>query len=151
VIRADGARAAASRWAAAGLLALALPVVPLAVAAVGAGTLTLGILGGGAAGLAALAAWLGPAAWPGTGRAPAVERVLVTATVAWVAALDAAIAGMAVHGGDASITPGPVGLTAGVYVLGSMWSIRTPAEVWWRWPVACALTGATWIVTQAAA
>lgn len=139
------------RWAAAGSLALALPAVPLAVAAVGAGSASLGILTGGAAGLALLAAWLGPAAIPGTGRAGAVELVIVTAVTAWVAALDAAVAGAAVRGGPATFDPAAVTATALAYAGGSVWSLRSPGEVWWRWPVACALTAAVWIAGQAAA
>jgi hypothetical protein len=139
----------AGRWAAGCVLALALPAVPVAAAAAGA-TSAPAILAAGAAALAALAAWLGPAAWPGTARAPAVERVLVTATIAWAAALDAVVAGMAVHGGGVSLSPAVVMLTALAYALGSAWSIRIASEVWWRWPVACALAAVTWIVLQAA-
>jgi hypothetical protein len=138
------------RWAAAGGLALALPAAPLGVAAVGAGSASLAILAGGAAGLAALAAWLGPAALPGTGRAGAVELVIVTAVTAWAAALDAAVAGAAVRGGSAGFGPAAVTATGLAYLGGSVWSLRSPADVWWRWPVACALTAAVWIAGQAA-
>jgi hypothetical protein len=147
VLRAHGA----PRWAAAGSLALALPAAPLGVAAVGAGSSSLGIVAAGAAGLALLAAWLGPAALPGTGRAGAVELVIVTAVTAWAAALDAAVAGATVRGGSAAFGPGVVAATALAYVSGSVWSLRSPADVWWRWPVACALTAAVWIAGQAAA
>jgi hypothetical protein len=145
----DVRTAAPSQWAAAGVLALALPVAPLAVAAVG-GSAAPGILAAGAAGLAGLAAWLGPAAWPGIARALAVERVLVTAVIAWAAALDAAVAGVAVHDGGVSFTPVVVGATVAAYATGSVWSLRAPGEVWWRWPVACTLTAAAWILAQAA-
>ena len=111
--------AAPPRWAAAGALALALPVTPLAVAAFGEGSAAPAILAGGAAGLVGLAAWLGPTAWPGIARALAVERVMVTAVIA--------------------------------YAMGSVWSMRAPGEVWWRWPVACTLTAAAWILGQAVA
>jgi hypothetical protein len=145
-----GVRAsAAGRVAAAGVLALALPSVPLAVAAAGRTSAPL-VLAVGAASVALLAAWLGPAAWPGTGRAPAVERVLVTATVGWAAALDAAVAGMAVRGGDVSRSPAAIAVTAGAYAVGCVWSLRAASEVWWRWPVACALAAAVWIAGQAA-
>ena len=146
----DARTAAPSQWAAAGVLALALPVAPLAVAAVG-GSAAPGILAGGAAGLAGLAAWLGPAAWPGIARALAVERVLVTAVIAWAAALDAAVAGVALHDGGVSSSPVIVGATVAAYATGSVWSLRAPGEVWWRWPVACALTAVAWILAQAAA
>jgi hypothetical protein len=139
------------RWAAAGSLALALPAAPLGVAAVGAGSASVAILAAGAAGLAALAAWVGPAALPGTGRAGAVELVIVTAVTAWAAALDAAVAGAAVRGGTATFDPVAVTATALAYAGGSIWSLRSPGEVWWRWPVACALTAAVWIAGQAAA
>jgi hypothetical protein len=142
---------ASPRWAAAGALALALPVVPLAVAAVGAGSATVFILFAGGAALAALAAWLGPAAWPGVDRGVAVERVMVTAVVAWAAALDAALMGVALHDGDVSWSPVVVVATAAAYAAGSVWSLRVPSEVWWRWPVACALTALVWILAQAAA
>ncbi len=142
---------AAPRWAAAGGLALALPAAPLGVAAVGAGSAAIGILAAGAAGLALLAAWLGPAALPGTGRAGAVELVIVTAVTAWAAALDAAVAGAAVRGGSAAFGPAVVATTALAYVGGSVWSLQSPSDVWWRWPVACALTAAVWIAGQAAA
>jgi hypothetical protein len=142
--------AAAPRWAAAGVIAFALPVTPLAVAAAG-GSAAPGILAVGAVGLAALAAWLGPAAWPGVDRGPAVERVLVTATIAWAAALDAAVAGVAVRGGGVSWSPVIVTATVAAYATGSVWSLRAPGEVWWRWPVACTLTAAAWIVAQAVA
>ncbi len=139
------------RWAAAGSLALALPAAPLGVAAVGAGSASLGIIAGSAVALVALAAWVGPAALPGTGRADAVERVIVTAVIAWAAALDAAVAGAAVRGGSTSLAPSAVGVTALAYACGSAWSLRSPGEVWWRWPVACALTAAVWIAAQAVA
>ncbi len=142
---------ASPRWAAAGALALALPVAPLAVAAVGAGSATIFILAGGGAALAGLAAWLGPAAWPGVERGVAVERVMVTAVIAWAAALDAAVVGVALHDGRVSWSPVVVVATAGAYAAGSAWSLRVPGEVWWRWPVACALTALAWIVAQAAA
>jgi hypothetical protein len=138
------------RWAAAGTLALALPVAPLGVAAVGAGSASLGIIAGSAAGLALLAAWIGPAALPGMGRAGAVERVIVTAVVAWAAALDAAVAGAAFRGGSATLDPVTAGATALAYACGSAWSLHSPEDVWWRWPVACALTAAVWIAAQAA-
>jgi len=138
------------RWAAAGTLAVALPAAPLGVAAVGAGSASLGIIGGGAALLALLAAWVGPVALPGTGRAGAVERVIVTAVVAWAAAFDAAVAGAAVRGGSAAYPPAAVAATVLAYVCGSVWSLRTPYEVWWRWPVACTVTAAVWIAGQAA-
>jgi hypothetical protein len=140
-----------ARWAAAGALALALPVAPLGVAAVGPGSATIFILAGGGAALAGLAAWLGPAAWPGVDRGAAVERVMVTAVIAWAAALDAAVVGAALHDGDVSWSPVVVVVTAGAYVAGSAWSLRVPAEVWWRWPVACSLTAVAWILAQAAA
>jgi hypothetical protein len=140
---------AAGRAAAAGVLALVIPAVPLAVAATG-GTSAPLVLAGGAAATALLAAWLGPAAWPGIGRAPAVERVLVTATVAWAVALDAAVAGMALRGGDVSRSPAVIAVTAAAYALGSIWSLRAPGEVWWRWPVACSVAAVTWIAGQAA-
>jgi hypothetical protein len=117
--------AAPARWAAAGVIALALPVAPLAVAKVGGGSSAPAILAGGAASLAALAAWLGPAAWPGMARGLAVERVMVTAVIAWAAALDAAVAGVAVHGGGVSWSPGIVGATAAAYAAGSVWSMRS--------------------------
>jgi hypothetical protein len=139
------------RWAAAGSLALALPAAPLGVAAVGTGSASIGILAGGAAGLALLAAWVGPAALPGTGRAGAVELVIVTAVTAWAAALDAAVAGAAVRGGAAVFHPVAVTATALAYAGGSAWSLRSTGEVWWRWPVACALTAVVWIAGQAAA
>jgi hypothetical protein len=132
------------------VLALALPVAPIAVAAAG-GSAAPAILAMGAAGLAGLAAWLGPAAWPGVARAVAVERVLVTATIAWAAALDAAVAGVAVHGGGVSWSPAIIATTVAAYATGSVWSMRAPGEVWWRWPVACTLTAAAWILAQAAA
>jgi hypothetical protein len=143
-------RAVATRWASAGVLALALPVAPLAVAAVG-GSAAPAILAAGAAGLAGLAAWLGPAAWPGIARGIAVERVMVTAMIAWAAALDAAVAGVAVHDGGVSFTPAIVAVTVAAYATGSVWSLRAPGDVWWRWPVACTLTAVAWIVAQAAA
>ena len=68
-------------------------MAPLAVAAFGTGSATIFILAGGGAALAGLAAWLGPAAWPGVDRGVAVERVMVTAVIAWAAALDAAVDG----------------------------------------------------------
>ncbi len=142
--------AAPSQWAAAVVLALALPVAPLAVAAVG-GSKAPGILALCATGLVGLAAWLGPAAWPGVARASAVERVLVTAVIAWAAALDAAVAGVAVHDGGVTWSPAVVGVTVAAYAAGSVWSLRVPGEVWWRWPVACALTAVAWILVQAAA
>ena len=138
------------RWAAAGTLALALPAAPLGVAAVGAGSASLAIIMGSAAGLALLAAWVGPAALPGMGRAGAVERVIVTAVVAWAAALDAAVAGAAVRGGSTTYQPAAVAATVAAYVCGSVWSLRSPHEVWWRWPVGCTLTAAVWIAGQAA-
>jgi hypothetical protein len=138
------------RWAAAGTLAVALPAAPLGVAAVGAGSASLGIIAGGAALLALLAAWVGPAALPGTGRAGAVERVIVTAVVAWAAAFDAAVAGAAVRGGSTAYAPAAVAATVLAYACGSIWSLRAPYEVWWRWPVACTLTAAVWIAGQAA-
>jgi hypothetical protein len=143
------AAAAPTQWAAAGVLALALPVAPLTVAAVG-GSAAPGILALGAAGLAGLAAWLGPAAWPGVARALAVERVLVTAVIAWAAALDAAVAGVGIHDG-VTWSPAVIGVTIATYTAGSVWSLRVPGEVWWRWPVACTLTALAWIAVQAAA
>ena len=143
--------AAPPRWAAAGTLAVALPAAPLGVAAVGAGSASLGIIAASAALLALLAAWVGPAALPGTGRAGAVERVIVTAVVAWAAAFDAAVAGAAVGGGSTAYPPAAVAATVLTYVCGSVWSLRTPYEVWWRWPVACTVTAAVWIAGQAAA
>jgi hypothetical protein len=142
-------RSRAARPAAAGTLALAIPAVPLAVAASGVDSAPV-VLGAGAATTALLAAWLGPAAWPGTARAPAVEVVLVTAAIAWAAALDAAVAGMAVHGGGVSYSPAAIAVTAAAYACCSTWSLRTPAEVWWRWPVACSVASAVWIAGQAA-
>jgi len=139
------------RWAAAGALAVALPAAPLGVAAVGAGSASLGIMAGGAAALALLAAWVGPAALPGTGRAGAVERVIVTAVVAWAAAFDAAVAGAAVRGGSTAYAPAAVAATVLAYAFGSVWSLRSPYEVWWRWPVACTATAAVWIAGQVAA
>ena len=138
------------RWAAAGTLALALPAVPLGVAAVGAGSASLGIIGGSAALLALLAAWVGPVALPGMGRAGAVERVIVTAVVAWAAAFDAAVAGAALRGGSTAYAPAAVAATVVAYAGGSIWSLRAPYEVWWRWPVACTVTAAVWIAGQAA-
>jgi hypothetical protein len=138
------------RWAAAGTLAVALPAAPLGVAAVGAGSASLGIIMGSAAVLALLAAWVGPAALPGMGRAGAVERVIVTAVVAWAAALDAAVAGAAVRGGSTTYAPSVVAATVVAYICGSVWSLRSAYEVWWRWPVACTLTAAVWIAGQAA-
>ncbi len=138
------------RWAAAGTLAVALPAAPLGVAAVGAGSASLGIIMGSAAVLALLAAWVGPAALPGMGRVGAVERVIVTAVVAWAAALDAAVAGAAVRGGSTTYAPGVVAATVVAYICGSVWSLRSPYEVWWRWPVACTLTATVWIAGQAA-
>lgn len=143
--------AAPPRWAAAGALAVALPAAPLGVAAVGAGSASLGIMAGGAAVLALLAAWVGPAALPGTGRAGAVERVIVTAVVAWAAAFDAAVAGAAVRGGSTAYAPAAVAATVLAYACGSVWSLRSPYEVWWRWPVACTATAAVWIAGQVAA
>jgi hypothetical protein len=142
--------AAPPRWAAACALALAVPVTPLGVAAFGGGSAALAILAGGAVGLVALAAWLGPTAWPGIAPALAVERVMVTAVIAWAAALDAAVAGIAVHG-RVSFAPAAVAVTVAAYATGSVWSMRAPDEAWWRWPVACALTAAAWILAQAAA
>jgi len=138
------------RWAAAGTLALALPAAPLGVAAVGAGSASLGIIGGSAALLALLAAWVGPVALPGMGRAGAVERVVVTAVVAWAAAFDAAVAGAALRGGSTAYAPAAVAATVVAYACGSIWSLRVPYEVWWRWPVACTVTAAVWIAGQAA-
>ena len=115
-------RTASPRWAAAGTLAVALPAAPLGVAAVGAGSASLGIIGGSAALLALLAAWVGPVALPGMGRAGAVERVIVTAVVAWAAAFDAAVAASALRrwghrnvwrvadGGVADLLERPIGL-----------------------------------------
>jgi hypothetical protein len=149
VIEAGAGGRAAGRVVSAGVLALALPAVPLAVVAAGGGAAPL-VLAAGAALVALLAAWLGPAALPGMGRAPAVERVLVTASIGWAAALDAAIAGMAVRGGDVSRSPAAIAVTAAAYTLGSVWSLRLPSEVWWRWPVACSLAALMWIAGQAA-
>jgi hypothetical protein len=70
---------------------------------------------------------------------------------AWAAALDAAVAGAAVRGGSAAVHPVPVTATALAYAVGSLWSLRSTRDVWWRWPVACALTAAVWIAGQAAA
>src|SRR5438270_537049 len=53
------------RWAAAATLVAALPATPVAVAVLGPGSHTLAAIGAGAVVLAGLAAWLGPAAWPG--------------------------------------------------------------------------------------
>jgi hypothetical protein len=146
----DDVRAAGpSRWAAAAALAVALPVTPLVVAAT-RGSAALVVIAAGAACLAALAAWLGPRAWPGTPAAPAVERVMVTAMIAWAAALDAAVAGVAVRGGSVAVPGLGIAATAAAYVAGSAWSVRTPGEVWWRWPVACTVTAAVWVVCQAA-
>ena len=83
--------------------------------------------------------------------AGAVELVIVTAVTAWAAALDAAVAGAAVRGGSAAFGPAVVATTALAYVGGSVWSLHSPSDVWWRWPVACALTAAVWIAGQAAA
>jgi hypothetical protein len=149
VIGAGVRGSAAGRVAAAGVLALALPAVPLSVAVAGGPAAPL-VLAAGAAAVALLAAWLGPAAWPGTGRAPAVERTLVTATIAWAAALDAAIAGMALRGGEVSRSPAVIAVTALAYAVGSVWSLRVAADVWWRWPVACSLVAVVWIAGQAA-
>ena len=77
--------------------------------------------------------------------------MLVTAVIAWAAALDAAVAGVALHDGRVSFTPVIVGATVAAYATGSVWSLRAPGEVWWRWPVACALTAVAWILAQAAA
>jgi hypothetical protein len=77
--------------------------------------------------------------------------VLVTATIAWAAALDAAVAGVALHGDGVSWSPAIVAATGVAYATGSVWSLRAPGEVWWRWPVACTLTAAAWIVAQAVA
>lgn len=149
MIETGASGSAAGRVLAGGALALALPAVPLAVAATGAGAAPL-VLAAGAASLALLAAVLGPAALPGTARARAVEWVLITATVAWAAALDAAVAGMAVRGGDVDGSPAVIAVTAAAYVVGSVWSLRAPAEVWWRWPVACSVSAVCWIAGQAA-
>lgn len=148
VIGANGHGFVAGRVLAAGGLAAALPAVPLAVAATGGRSAPL-VLTAGAAATALLAAALGPGAWPGTGRATAVERVLVTAAIAWAAALDAAVAGMAVGGGDVDPSPVVIAVTAGAYALGSVWSLRTATEVWWRWPVACSVAAVVWIAGQA--
>jgi hypothetical protein len=75
--------------------------------------------------------------------------VLVTAVIAWAAALDAAVAGIAVHRGGVTWSPVVVGVTVAAYTAGSVWSLRVPGEVWWRWPVACALTAVAWILVQA--
>lgn len=141
--------AAAGRVLAAAVLAMALPVVPLAVAAADRTAAPL-VLAAGAGATALLAAVLGPAAWPGTGRAPAVERVLVTATVAWALALDAAVAAMAVRGGDIDRSPAVIAVTGVAYAVGCVWSLRAASEVWWRWPVACAVAAVVWIGGQAA-
>jgi len=148
VIDARASGSAAGRLLAAAVLALALPLVPLAVAAADRGLAPL-VLAAGAGATALLAAVLGPAAWPGTGRGPAVERVLLTATVAWAAALDAAVAGMALRGGDVDRSPAVVAVTAAAYAVGCVWSLRAASEVWWRWPVACALAAVVWIAGQA--
>jgi hypothetical protein len=146
----DDVRAAGpSRWAAATGLAVALPMTPLAVAALG-GSAAPAVVGVGAMCLAALAAWLGPLAWPGVTSAPAVERVLVTALIAWAAALDAAVAGFALRSDAVWGSPGSAAVTAAAYAAGSAWSVRTPGEVWWRWPVACTATGLVWVACQAA-
>ena len=80
------------------------------------------------------AAW--PGSRPGSGRRPgrasparvAVERVIVTAVIAWAAALDAAVAGVALHDGGVSWSPVVVGATARAYAAGSAWSLRVPAR-----------------------
>lgn len=140
----------AARAAAAAVLALALPAVPLGVAAAGRTAAPL-VLAAGAAAVALLAAWIGPVAWPAAGRAAAVERVLVTAVIAWAAALDAAVAGMALRGGEVSRSPIVIAATAAAYAAGSAWSLHVPSEVWWRWPAACTGVAAIWIGAQAAA
>lgn len=150
VDRVDDVRAAGPRrWAAAAALAVALPVTPLVVAAT-RGSAAVVVIGVGAACLAALAAWLGPMAFPGISAAPAVERVMVTAMIAWAAALDAAVAGVAVRGGSVAVPGVGIAATAAAYAAGTAWSVRTPGEVWWRWPVACTATGLVWIACQAA-
>jgi len=93
---------------------------------------------------------LGSTAVPGQNRGWVVERIAVTAVVAWAAGLDAAIlerAFVTAHT-DAHVTSFAV--AAVVYLVGSAWAFTDLSHFDWQWTMTSVAAAAAWLAVLAA-
>ena len=143
--------ATARRAAAALVLAVAMPAPPLLAITVGLQEhQALPVFYASVAVLLAAAAGLGSTAVPGQDRGWVVERIAVTAVVAWAAGLDAAIlerAFVTAHTG-AHVTSFAVATV--VYLVGSAWAFTDLRHFDGNWIMTSVAATAVWLAVLAA-
>ena len=95
--------------------------------------------------LLAAAIALGPTAVPGRDRAWIVERIAVTAVVAWAAGLDVAILERAFVTTHADADVASFAVAGAVYLAGSAWAFTDLRHFDWQWTMTSVAAAAVWL------
>jgi hypothetical protein len=153
VIRPDGlgSGSATRRAAAAFVLAVAMPAPPLLAITVGLREhQALPVFYASVAVLLAAALGLGSMAVPGQSRGWIVERIGVTAVVAWAAGLDVAILERAFVTAPADAEVASLAIAGAVYLVGTTWAFADPRHFDWNWTMTSVAAVAVWFGVLAA-
>jgi hypothetical protein len=147
-----GPHSTARRAAAAFVLAVAMPAPPLLAITVGLREHeALPVFYASVAVLLAAAVGLGSTAVPGQNRGWVVERIGVTALVAWAAGLDVAILERAFVTAHADAEVASFAIAGAVYLVGSTWAFTDVKHFDWNWTMTSVATSAVWLAVLAAA
>ena len=100
--------------------------------------------------LLAAALGLGSTAVPGQNRGWVVERIGVTAVVAWAAGLDVAILERAFVTAPADAEVAGLAIAGAVYLIGTTWAFADPRHFDWNWTMTSVAAVAVWFGVLAA-
>jgi hypothetical protein len=152
VIRPDGLRHSTTRRAAAAfVLAVAMPAPPLLAITVGLREhQALPVFYASVAVLLAVAVALGSTAVPGQNRGWVVERIGITAVVAWAAGLDVGILEHAFVTAPADAKVAGFAIAGAVYLIGTTWAFTDPKHFDWNWTMTSVAAVAVWFGVLAA-
>jgi hypothetical protein len=139
------------RAAAAFVLAVAMPAPPLLAITVGTREhQALPVFYASVVVLIAIAIGLGSTAVPGRNRGWVVERIAVTAVVAWAAGLDVAILERAFLTAHADAEVAGFAVAGAVYLVGSTWAFTDLTHFDWKWTMTSVAAVAVWLGVLAA-
>ena len=143
--------ATARRAAAAFVLAVAMPAPPLLAVTIGMREhQALPVFYASVAVLVVAAVGLGSTAVPGRNRGWVIERIAVTAVVAWAAGLDAAILERAFVTAHADAEVASFAVAGAVYLVGSTWAFTDLRHFDGNWIMTSVTAVAVWLGVLAA-